>query len=324
MNIYDIAKEAGVSISTVSKYLNNKNIKPELRERVEAVVKKYNFKPSALGRGLAIKSMKTIAVLVLDIRDPYYSDTAFEIDRVLSPKGYRVIICNTLGSAKSSTTYIDSLLNINVDGMVFVGSVFNFLNDYPEVLKKIGDTPVVCSNGKLNVKRCSEVYVDDFKGVYDMTKYVLSKTSGKIAYIKYFNTQSANRKTNGYLKAIEEDNKTPYVYCIDNINDGAIPTEAIIKDHADIKAIICGEDLVALSAINRLIKAGYKIGEDVLVTGYNASKYCDLSSVHITSVDNKVQEISNICAVTLEQMIDNKDYSTKVVLEPSISIKESA
>ena len=98
MNIYDIAREAGVSISTVSKYLNNKNIRPELKEKIEYVIKKYNYVPSAVAQGLVSKSLKLIAVMVVDLQVSYYAAAAYTIDKTLSKLGYRVIICNTLAS----------------------------------------------------------------------------------------------------------------------------------------------------------------------------------------------------------------------------------
>lgn len=324
MNIYDIAREAGVSISTVSKYLNNKNIRPELKERVEAVVKKYNFKPNALGRGLAIKSMKTIAVMVVDIRDPYYAQAAFEIDRSLSPQGYRVIMCNTLGSVENSVTYLDSLLDISVDGIVFIGSIFNVLNDHADVLTKLQNIPVVCFNGKLNVPRCSEIYVDDKLGIYEITKYVASKTNKDICYIQYLKTHSATLKKDGYLEAMEELNREPIIYYTDNLYDGLTPTKKILEDDINLGGIISGEDLISLSASNYLISKGYKVGKDIFITGYNASVLTDFSPVHLTSVDNRQVEVSNECAKALIKMMKDKTYKVKMSFKPGISYKESA
>ena len=161
MNIYDIAKEAGVSISTVSKYLNNKSIRPELKERIEYVINKYDYVPSAVAQGLVSKSMKIVAVMVVDIQISHYAAAAYAIDKTLSAFGYRVIICNTLGDEKNSIRYIDSLIKINVDGIIFIGSIFNFLNKYEKVLKKIDDLPIICNNGHLDTNNCHSVYVDD-------------------------------------------------------------------------------------------------------------------------------------------------------------------
>ena len=85
MNIYDIAAEAGTSISTVSRVLNNKgNVNPKIRDRVEAVLKKYDYKPSAIARGMVSKTMKNIAILTVDVRVTHYARMIYVIEQEFS------------------------------------------------------------------------------------------------------------------------------------------------------------------------------------------------------------------------------------------------
>ena len=96
MNIYDIAAEAGTSISTVSRVLNNKgNVNPKIRDRVEAVLKKYDYKPSAIARGMVSKTMKNIAILTVDVRVTHYARMIYVIEQEFSNLGYNVSVCNT-------------------------------------------------------------------------------------------------------------------------------------------------------------------------------------------------------------------------------------
>ena len=107
MNIYDIAKEAGVSISTVSRVLNNKsNVKEDTRRKVEAVLEKHDYRPSAIARGLVSSSMRTVAVLTVDIRVPHYARTAYTIEREFSRRGYEVMLCNTGGELEEAAKYL--------------------------------------------------------------------------------------------------------------------------------------------------------------------------------------------------------------------------
>mgnify|MGYP000816785709 CR=1 FL=1 len=107
MNIYDIAKEAGVSISTVSRVLNHKDrVNPETKKRVEAILEKYEYTPSAIARGMVSKSMKTVSVLTVDIRVPHYARTAYTIEREFSRRGYEVTLCNTGGELELSLIHI--------------------------------------------------------------------------------------------------------------------------------------------------------------------------------------------------------------------------
>ena len=96
MNIYDIAKEAGVSISTVSRVMNNKgNVNPATREKVEEILARNSYVPSAIARGMMSKSLNKVAVLTVDIRVPHYARTAYTIEREFSRRGYEVSLCNT-------------------------------------------------------------------------------------------------------------------------------------------------------------------------------------------------------------------------------------
>ena len=126
MNIYDIAKEAGVSIATVSRVLNNKGtVSAATRARVEAILKQNNYTPSAIARGMVSKSMRTVAVLTVDIRVPHYARTAYTIEREFSRRGYEVILCNTGGDRAETLRYLQVVNQKQVDGIVLVGSVFD-------------------------------------------------------------------------------------------------------------------------------------------------------------------------------------------------------
>ncbi len=152
MNIYDIAKEAGVSISTVSRVMNKKeNVNPATRKKVEEILEKNNYTPSAIARGMVSKTMKTVAILTVDIRVPHYSRTAYTIEREFSRRGYEVLLCNTGGELSETVKYLRTVQEKKVDGIVLVGSVFNTLCKKEEIGKLLKNTPVVLADGKLEL-----------------------------------------------------------------------------------------------------------------------------------------------------------------------------
>ncbi len=324
MNIYDIAKEAGVSISTVSKYLNNKTIRPELKTRIEEVVAKYDYVPSAIAQGLVSKSMKLVAVMVVDIQISHYAAAAYAADKTLSALGYRVIICNTLGDEENSIKYLDSLLKINVDGIIFVGSIFNFLNKYEKVLEKLNNIPIISNNGHINTKNSYSIYVDDRQGVYDATKYLINKGRKKIIYFQYLSTTSSNLKLQGYKDALKEANLEPIVFHTDELMSGGFElVKQLNQSKVEVDAIMCGEDIIALGAISDLSAQGYKIGKDIDIIGFNASLFTNLANPKMTSVNNKIEETSVRSAEMLLDIIDGKEVHDEI-LPCSLVIKESA
>ena len=108
MNIYDIAREAGVSITTVSRVLNGKqNVSKATRQKVEEVLARHSYVPSAIARGLVAKSMKTVAVLTVDVRVPHYARTAYAIEHECTRRGYNVLMCNTGAAKEAGMHYLD-------------------------------------------------------------------------------------------------------------------------------------------------------------------------------------------------------------------------
>ena len=125
MNIYDIAKEASVSIATVSRVLNGSNrVRDITRQKVEAVLNKYNYIPSAIARGMMTNSMKTIGIVTIDIRGLYYANVSYSIEQALSILGYNTILCNTGYDPEQKIRYLQMLAEKKVDSIIMVGSVF--------------------------------------------------------------------------------------------------------------------------------------------------------------------------------------------------------
>ena len=147
MNIYDIAKEAGVSIATVSRVLNgSENVRDLTRQKVEKVLKKYNYVPSAIARGLMTNSMKTIGIVTIDIRNLYYANVAHTIEQALRIIGFNSILCNTGYDIEQKIGYLRMLTEKKVDSVILVGSTFRDpLLDKPvlEISKQI---PVIIVN----------------------------------------------------------------------------------------------------------------------------------------------------------------------------------
>lgn len=223
MNIYDIAKEAGVSISTVSRVMNKKeNVNPATRKKVEEILEKNNYTPSAIARGMVSKTMKTVAILTVDIRVPHYSRTAYTIEREFSRRGYEVLLCNTGGELSETVKYLRTVQEKKVDGIVLVGSVFNTLCKKEEIGKLLKNTPVVLANGKLELPNSYSVLVDDRYGVAMAVNHLMQRGYDKLFYLKDMDTVSARFKCEGFIQALQS-------YGIHNGKGYVIETERSIE-----------------------------------------------------------------------------------------------
>lgn len=328
MNIYDIAKEAGVSISTVSRVLNNKGkVKNETQIKIEKVLKKYNYTPSAIARGLVIKSMKTIGIMAIDIRIPHHATIAYIIEQEFSNNEYGVIMCNAGNSMKEADKYIKILIKKQVDGIVFIGSVFNEIMKKPDILTYLKDVPVVLANGELDIPNAYSVLVDDKKGIGMAVDYLYNKGHRNILYVKDQHTYSANLKEKGFICAMQEHNLYTSDKLIFNtqygIEGGKKVAENIINSGIKFSGVVFGEDLTAIGAIKYFRKIGLKVPEDIAITGYNNSEYSEISEPELTSVDNRPEEMGFLVTKLLSNILEEKEYEDNILIQPRIVERES-
>ena len=328
MNIYDIAKEAGVSIATVSRVLNNKGtVSAATRARVEAILKENNYTPSAIARGMVSKSMRTVAVLTVDIRVPHYARTAYTIEREFSRRGYEVILCNTGGDRAETLRYLQVVNQKQVDGIVLVGSVFDTICQGAEMEKLLSGVPVVLANGKLDLPNAYSVTVDDKYGVSLAVEHLVARGRKNIYYIKDRDTDSAKAKRDGFLEAMRRNGLEfadhvleageTLVSSMETVQ--ALLTQGIVPD-----GIVCGEDLTAAGALKALLRAGLRVPGQVAIVGFNNSDYAHLCEPVLTSVDNKPEQVALLCVQLLESSIERSEAYSSVVLQPELAQGETS
>lgn len=328
MNIYDIAKESGVSVSTVSRVLNNKdNVSKKTRALVEAVLKKHNYTPNAMARGLVANSMKTIGVLTVDIRDPHYANTAYTIEQEFNKLGYNVILCNTGMDNKVNAKYIKVLSEKKVDGIILVGSVFNNNEIKSSLLSYLHKIPIVLANGCLNIENAHSVLVDDSYGISLCVDYLYEKKHTDIIYVKDNDTYSADQKEQGYLTTMAKHNLpvdlNSVIHVQRGLDGGQEAIEKLMNSKKSFSAIIFGEDITAIGGIKRLKKFGLSVPDDVAITGFNNSIFAEASEPELTSIDNNVEAMGELSVRMLHDLIEDKKSPQNILIRPSLNIRKS-
>jgi LacI family transcriptional regulator len=330
LNIYDIAKEAGVSISTVSRVLNNKDrVTPKTRGKIQALLEKHNYTPNAIARGLVAKTMKTVAILSVDVRVPHYAQTAYTIEREFSKRAYNVIVCNTGGELEETRRYARSIAG-QVDGVVLVGSVFNKLGMDDEVAGALQGMPVIIANGHLDMPNAYSILVDDRLGISLAVNHLLQRghPPETIAYVKDLATESAKIKCRGFLAALSkagvEDAKKRVFQTSYSLEGGRDAARKILQVKPFPTAVVCGEDLTAVGLIKGFSAAGFDVPKDMAVTGYNNSEYSLICTPELTSVDNKGEMCALLCVQLLESRIDGSSSFASMTINPELVVRGSS
>ena len=323
MNIYDIAKEAGVSISTVSRVMNHKgNVNPVTRKRVEEILEKNNYTPSAIARGMVSKSMKTVSVLTVDIRVPHYAKTAYTIEREFSRRGYEVSLCNTGGELEETIKYLRTALEKKADGIVLVGSVFNTLCKNAEISGLLKNVPVVLANGKLELPNSYSVLVDDRYGISLAVEHLIQKGHREIYYLRDMDTVSAQLKCEGFITEMEKcglkNARQQVVKAEPSIEGGIHAVEKLIREKRKFTGIVCGEDITAAGVVKALLHFGIKIPEEVAVIGYNNSEYAKICEPQLTTIDNKPELVAMMSVQLLTSLIEKTEVYSSCTIQPEL------
>ena len=326
MKMQDIADLAGVSIATVSRVINQpEKVKIETRLKVQKILEQTNFVANAVARGLVVNSMKTIGVLTVDIRDLYFSNIIYTIERQFTDLGYNVILSNTGGELGEKKKYLLVMLEKQVDGLILVGSVFKERSGNKHILEASKNVPVILVNSFLEGDNIYSVLCDDAYGVKEAVNYLVNQGRKDIYYFTDTKSASGLAKLEGFVLGMKENglNETNIIEVSRDLEGGIKGSEQLVADNRKVSAVICGEDLIAIGAMKAFTGLGRKIPDDVGFIGYNNSILAQTATPTLTSVDNMAAAMARQAVELLVDTLQHKQVSKKIVLTPSLVVRES-
>lgn len=328
MTIYDIAKIAGVSASTVSRVANHKpGIKEETRQQIQALLDQYDYRPNETARGLVNQSSRMIGILITDIRYAHHVDIAYHIEEKMEEQGYCSLILNTGLSDEKKVQAIKVLSQRRVDGAIFVGSTFQCDAVKQALASCLKDRPIVITNGYLDLPNVKGVLVNEKEGIEDCVKLMAQKGRRKLAFVLPNQTPSNLSKKEGFILGMEKlgwKRDELWLYSAPtNLEDGRRITEQILEEHPDVEGMIFGEDLSAVSAVRTLLDRKIPVPRQVAVIGVDNSRYCDICYPRLTSLNNKMIEMSFEAARILLDDLEGRKNPEKIMLFSGIVERES-
>lgn len=325
VTIYDIAKEAKTSISTVSRYLNGKSVKTDTATRIKSAIDKYHYSPSMLAQGLVHKSLKTIAIVMPDIRVYHYSQMSYIIEQYFSKKGYAIILCNFPFEPLKAEGVLKTLLSRKIEAIVFISSFFDSLNKYSNVLNLLKDVHVVTENCKLDLENSYSVSLDEEECISEALDYLISRNRKNIAYIQDTNSLSGNIRKMAFVKNYSKINPE----CLKNVYfsirsplEGYKTLLKIKEENPTIDAVIYEEDVTAIGGLKaqRELKIS---NDDFDIVGFNRNNYSEVYDEGLCLIDTMdIEQAELICKVLddcfASKPIKNKNYLVKPVLIPKV------
>jgi Transcriptional regulators len=329
MNIYDIAKESGVSIATVSRVLNNKtNVRPATKAKIEAVLKKHNYIPNDSARGLATKTLKTIGILTIDLRVPQYASTVYALERELYKCGYNVTVCNTGGQTDNNVHYLHILRSRGIGGIILIGSVFDDKYVHSSIMNEMLDIPIIIINSTISSNNSYSIMLDHEKGMELCLSHLMEKGHKNILYVQDTYSTAGQEKARSFLMQCKtlglSSGISQTIYKTErSIEGGQAVASQIIEDTPDFSAVIFGSDLTAVSAANYFQLNGYRIPEDIAVIGWNNTLFSELSRPSLTSLDTKTELVGMFTAKLLENIVSGQQSTRTLSISPELIIRQS-
>lgn len=327
MTIYDIAEEAGVSITTVSRVINGKSgIKESTRMKVQKVLDKYDYVPSLSAKGLVMKCTYIVTILMADIRDEHYTATAYMIEQEMSKYGYSCLLCSTGHNPDKMIHYLKTMAQRQVDGIILIGSIFQNEMIQETIKKHLANIPIVMANGYLDLPNVSGILCDERLGMIQAVEYLSNKGYRNIAYVKDSDTPSGQTKKLGYIEGMTRNGLQANILIEESKNTfeaGKKVTEKILKSFEEVTAIIYGEDVTAIGGLNAIYNKNKIESRPIAIIGFNNSSYAQMSIPTLTSIDNKLTAMGVKAAQTLREMMQQKNVVSQALLVSELVVRES-
>lgn len=325
--ISDVANKLGVSRSTVSKAINNApGVGPEVRKKILDFVDEIGYRPNTLARGLSKGRINIVALIVGDVRNPFYSDLSYYIQKALNENGYMVMVFNTEYEEKKEIEFINLTERFNFAGLILISAQSNDLKD---VLKEI-KVPVVLVNRTFDDFEGDAVFLDNFQGGYMAAMHLMELGHKRIGFVAgHVSSSSVRQRLNGYLQVL----KNYYLpQSDDDIRMGDLKMETgyniaqtIIKDlRNQPSAFILANDITALGFMQCCKENNIKIPEMISIVSFDNIIYSSLKDIELTTVSQQVQEMGEQAArLMLKKLDDPSSKSEIIILDPSLVIRKT-
>lgn len=327
LTIYDISKQAGVSIATVSRVLNGAtNVKASTREKVMAIIEKNDYSPNAFARGMGLHSLKTIGILCADSSDIFLAKAVYYLEQELQNNGYESLLCCTGYNLDVKKQYLNLILSKKVDSVILVGSNFiGFTDDENNYIKEASEqVPVMLLNASYDYNNVYSTLCDDYSTMYDATCAMLSSGVKDILYIYNSESYSGIKKRTGFENAMTKSGikkPTDLMYKYDGdiyaTDEVASFIERIAKKK-NFSAVIASEDALAIGALKYAYNNNLKVPEDLSIIGYNNSVLSTCSTPSLTSIDNKLETQTQQLVRTLMGVLGGNEMPKQSVFSGAL------
>ncbi|MDQ0818047.1 LacI family transcriptional regulator [Bacillus pumilus] len=320
VTIYDVAREANVSMATVSRVVNgNPNVKPTTRKKVLEAIDRLGYRPNAVARGLASKKTTTVGVIIPDISSIFYSELARGIEDIATMYKYNIILSNSDQNTDKELHLLNTMLGKQVDGIVFMGG--NITDVLVEEFKR-SPVPIVLAASVEEQAQTPSVNINYEQAIYDSVQLLVEKGHKRIAFVSGPMSEPINsmRKLAGYKRALEKAGiafDDALVAEGDYSYDSGIESLAHLLEQSDKPtAVIAATDEMALGVIHGAQDRGVSIPEDLEVIGFDNTRLSLMVRPQLTTVVQPTYDIGAVAMRLLTKLMNKEQVDDQIVELP--------
>lgn len=318
ITIYDVAREASVSMATVSRVVNgNPNVKPTTRKKVLEVIDRLDYRPNAVARGLASKKTTTVGVIIPDVTNLYFSSLARGIDDIASMYKYNIILANSDQNDTKEVQVLNTLLAKQVDGIIYMG---HKITDELRAEFSRSKTPVVLAGTVDPDEQVGSVNIDYESATEESTAHLISTGNERIAFVSGSQLDPINgiNRMNGYKKALEKAGLLFDESLVFEVDYSYTSGESVYKKLAEAgaTAAFVGDDELAVGILNGALDKGVRVPEEFELFTANNSKLTEMVRPKLSTITQPLYDLGAVSMRLLTKLMNKEETDEKTITLP--------
>lgn len=325
-SISDVAEMLGVSKSTVSRVINgNEGVGPELRKKVMDFINEIGYQPNTIAQSLSKGRMNIVALILGDIRNPFYADLTFNIQRILNDNGYMVMVLNSEYNIDRELEFLRLTEQFNFAGLILITAQEESIEDK---LKNM-DLPKVLVNRILPNYSGDSVLIDNFQAGYQAIMHLIELGHRHIGFIKGPGVSSASsQRFAGYRQAIQNYGlpfDDDYVFESDlKLDTGRDLAHKFLELSEKPSAMVIVNDMTAIGFMDGCRSAGVRVPEDLSIVSFDNIEMASMYGIELTTISQHVDEMGEKAAMLMLKQLNDKDAKPeRIIMEPTLIVRKT-
>jgi LacI family transcriptional regulator len=320
ITIYDVAREANVSMATVSRVVNgNPNVKPVTRKKVLEVIERLGYRPNAVARGLASKKTTTVGVIIPDISNIFFAELARGIEDIATMYKYNIILSNSDQNLDKELHLLNTMLGKQVDGIVFMGG--NITQEHVGEFEK-SPVPIVLAGSIEESEKIPSVNIDYEKAVFDSVSGFVANGHKQIAFVvgPLHEPRNVEKKLKGYKRALEEAgipfNEELVIEGDYTYDSGLEAFDKLLEAVQRPTAILVGSDEMALGVVHGAQDKGFSIPDDFEVITSDNTRLSLMVRPQLTTIVQPLYDLGAVAMRLLTKLMNKEEVEEHIVVLP--------